>query len=324
MDASAYDNVWVVGTDGNIWVYNGHTLQHSHGPSDEGRRQLVEGVGPEIWSLSFGKRVHHYDGADWSVTETDPVDTLRNVASVGPGRLAAITRSLSADDELLEFDGAQWQSIPAPFPTAKPWAMARDVDGSLRVEIFKNDWLSSQTYRWVDGSWTGDPVDSHGLTLRGSPGGVLGFVTSRGTGPGQNVAEIFRSTSLGWATLGKVDSYVHDLWSAEGTTLAATEMGLMQEQNGQWSAVPALSDYRWDRVRGTRANDIWAVGSPRNDPATGMRVNPKAIHSAIAHFDGVRWQVLDAQMSSAPADLAVTASDIWVLGSGGALLRRER
>lgn len=61
-------------------------------------------------------------------------------------------------------------------------------------------------------------------------------------------------------------------------------------------------------LHGTGPDDVWAVGSS----------------STIAHWSGGRWVLEPAPVSSSLQGVWATATDVWAVGSRGAILRRRR
>lgn len=229
----------------------------------------------DIWAVGESGSVLHWDGVSWSLQRVPTVLALFDVWASGPKDIWAVGEATTQKNAvILHFDGQVWTDVQSP--------SAYDLNSIYGV---------SPTQIWAVGE--NDPVVS---TTAGE------FVSWDG-------ARWVRLTNpLAGRLVG--------VWAASANDVYAVGKGLMIRHNGTtFQTVPlaaqgVLTTTTLTDIRGSAANDIWAVGS------SGM----------ILRYNGTAWSRLGA--GSTGADLYAVypmgpGLPVFFAGTGTTFLRSE-
>ena len=119
-------------------------------------------------------------------------------------------------------------------------------------------------------------------------------------------------------------TYDHGTYASSGPTYA-----LIEHWNGSsWSIVPnpralstdsANASESLSAVSAVSADDVWAVGSYMPNPDVGP---PMLFQTLIEHWDGTSWSIVPSPNLGISSNqlngvTAVSANDVWAVGSGG-------
>ncbi len=109
------NDVWSVGTGGELRHWNGQAWTTSAGPTTEALTD-VAGTGGRLWAVGASGTIVEHDGTQWRSMAAPPqtLGGLAAIAAFSPTRLIA-----AGGAEWLEYDGAQW--------TAKKWPAWLDL-----------------------------------------------------------------------------------------------------------------------------------------------------------------------------------------------------
>jgi hypothetical protein len=197
---------------------------------------------------------------------------------------------------IARWDGAKWTTVK----TSSTWA---SITGTSANDV----WIGGAgiASHWDGSSWTDRTMDGNVDALTStSADDVHAAVTVAGE------AKILRFDGTAWTLAGTLPAgtQVRRLWAAaKDDVWATTTKGVLRWTGGPWSNVlPAATASRG--VFGTGPADVWIVQD----------------RGIIEHWNGASWFGVDAGTTAYLFDGFATHDDVWVVGSGNAILHHTR
>jgi hypothetical protein len=299
------NDVW--GTNWDIYHWDGTAWSRSASSRPYSGGAIWAFGDADVWAMA-SMALFHWNGVEWTSVFTFPSDFLpRCFAASGPNDLWVV----GGGGVFFHWNGTAWSSVPSgttkDLTTA--WATsARDAwaagDGAL--------------LHWNGKAWTEDPanVDGSFRSVWGTSTNdawVVGFAQGAGShASGSGIVRHWdgKSWSDRTPTCVSPSFFIFtDIWgvAADDVWLVDVEVG-----NGQWSIL------HWDgagwsfsarnqgrsigRVRGDRADDVWAIST----------------FDGVSHWNGKAWTVNGTNAPEQLFDLSVLApDDVWAIGRFG-------
>lgn len=287
---SAARDVWAVGRAGAIVHWDGRSWTHLDvrlGAGYDG----IGGTGPDdLWAVGALGTIVHWNGSNWSISQSDTSNDLHAVLASANDDAWTVGESAT----ILHWDGSAWSE--APTPTSRD-ATITDVWGSGPRDI----WIAAgAVFHWNGAAWE-QSLKAPASGLWGTGPTDVWVAGSSGihswNGSAWSLASATPATGL-WGT------GTNDIWAygREGTLLHWNGKG--------WSDIPnparTPSDplHRAADVLGVFArgvNDVWIVAD------------------GVKHWNGSAWTT---ELEGNLTGIWGTSSDLWMVGDGGAILRR--
>jgi hypothetical protein len=334
---AAPDDVWMMGI-GATYHWDGARLSPIAG-GPEG--MAIFGSGPaDIWTVSFGGAMFHYDGQTWSAVNPPPTSTdlfagwawAPNSAWAGGG-----------GGLILHWDGSTWRPVPntgVSGDVRSMWSSGPNdlwvlTDGGVR-RFNGSTWSSiagapafgkaihgsSPTDVWVTGTDSTSHYDGAAWTTHTNPGSCWG-TTVLATGGGGALVGGQRGCLVSWPAQGtawttpfdvsfdaieEIDdmwgSGPSDIWISGGTN---DVNGSLTHYDGTGWTRTHLGKQRFNVLWGSGPADVWSV----------------TWQGAFAHFDGNAWAFTSTM---APANFGQPTrmwgrarNDIWLAGQCGTM-----
>ena len=315
------DRIFVGTSGGDVLLWNGEDLD----PIGSGLDYVtgISGSGEnDVEIVTYGGRVHRWDGSVWTHTGTSPGTRLMGLWTADASQAFAVGDS----GTILHRQGTAWR-----LATQGPPASLLDVwafPGGEAVAVG----ASGVTLRYEDGSWTQSPrfdgrdflsavwgatpddvwavgndaivhFDGSAWTKVFSP--QVHLVGVWGSGPSDvyavGIGASFHFDGISWneIELGGAETVARDIWgSGPDDVFAVGEDGTIVHFDGStWGPMTSGTDIDLRSVWGTGPADVWAVGS-----------DSSAWVGCILHFDGGQWTEVTASAIGPP---------LWhVTGSG--------
>jgi hypothetical protein len=295
---------------------------------------------------SFQPRVNAASCGKWGVVPSpngNGSSGLNSLAVISASAIWAVGNSSDpltrTQTTLIEYwNGTQWQIVSNPNPSPEfnnfYGVAAISENDAWAVGFYANSVGIAQTLieHWDGSTWSvvsSPNAGSQGNELLGvaavsaSDVWAVGFAA---TSNGDQKALIEHWNGHNWRVVPSPQASSVDVLSSVATVSAndvwavgtsSTEgQTLIEHWNGsRWQIVP--SPATGGELRGltaASANDVWAVGDAPNS-ADGSS------QALIEHWNGTNWQVVPSPQATSPSLLsavaAVSATDVWVVGSQG-------
>lgn len=284
---------FAVGDSGAIWQTTGTPWQ----PRSTGTSAVMNSVwaidAQNVWAVGGGGAVQRYNGSYFSSVSAGTSGILYGVWASSAGDVWAV----GVGGSILHYDGTSWKTTTIAsgqvlraiygVSSSRIWAVG---DGGTVASYDGTTWTTqiapASNLRAVWASSAGD------IWAVGDMGGVVhstGSTFSSVTGPSSTaaLAGIWGSSST-------------DFWVTSDTVL-------YRYQSGSWSMStpsPAVSGLRG--LWGTGSTDLYATGAA----------------GTLLHFNGISWSAVDTGAGSDLNAVMASASKLWVVGSGGTILRK--
>jgi hypothetical protein len=253
---SAADDVWVVGSDGVIFHFDGKTLQPV--PSTTTRSlHALSGTGPDdIWAAGDEGTTLHWDGNRFEFIERWEIATILGINAIAPDNVWIV--GLIPTDRVgfvRHYDGVEWSTAPVP-GSASLWEI----------------WSSSPEDIWLVGTnsmqegliYRGDGMDFEPMEFEGKPlRGVWGtsaedvWLLPYDSAPQHWDGEAFTPDAEYEEERGMLctwGSAADDVW-------AVGLHGKIKHFDGaRWTVAEPLADQPLWSVWGAASDDVWAVG----------------------------------------------------------------
>jgi len=251
--------------------------------------------------------VMHWDGTRWSQATSPglgsrPDSALSAVAAVSSHDVWAVGQQQSMP-AILHWDGQQWSAVsPAPPPELNVGALSA-VHALSSTNVWAAGWYSgfssSEKYplveHWDGRNWHFVPTPDYAQDHR-----ILGNATFAGL-------TALASGNL-WAT--------GEMKGGSGTSVSLVEHWMGSHWYVVDTPAPAQVGYSYPQaILAMNAHNLWVIGYWYS-PKTAQN------YPLLVHWDGQSWRnAAPFPLQSAPgvffAGTALTAKDLWVVGSRG-------
>jgi hypothetical protein len=262
----------------------------------------------DAWAVGSYGTILHWDGhAWWSV----PAGATSHFSGVW-GSAANDVWAVGSSGAIVRWDGTAWARVPNP-------AAGRSLEGLLGV------WGSGPSDVWAVGyddgilHWDGGAWTLVAIPPGSAPGGLHAVW---GSGPG-DVWAVGNATILHWngsawslAATASSDAFLYGVWGSAADDVWAVGRDSFGGWTGHWDGVAWLrtgagQNLSFNGVTGSRTNDAWKVGG---DPYGSAVID----HWNGAAWTGSRWPGLPLL-----GVWSTSSSDVWAVGTRGAILRRR-
>jgi hypothetical protein len=272
----------------------------------------------DVWTAGAwwdAGRVHpllaHWDGAGWKVPGLPalPPDTyLSGVDAVGPADVWAVgsTEGGPAIPSILRYDGATWQTVPAP---AFPAGSANDLE-AIDMRTADDGWAVGESstgtsaqpliLRRQGGRWIGSAApkatrgglaavaaagagDVWAVGTSTDPTGVAHGLVLHFDGAAWSPAEL--STPAGTTLNAVAVAGPGDVWAAGRTCTIACTAAVWHFSAGAWRPAPATGGAEVLALVAFAPGNVWTLGYDL------LRNRQKADH--VEHWDGKRFTAED-------------------------------
>jgi hypothetical protein len=299
---AAPNDGWAVGPAGAMLRWDGGEWSHySQGSEDPDYTSVAVTAPGEAWVFSNTRFPRRFTPQGVSTLDFgDGGPKLAVGSAVGPTDVWA--GNPDGFSPLMHFDGRAWTPVASPL-----WGI-HAIHGTSR-------------YRWAMSGSAGTlwRYDERGLNMERLNALIVYygvFVAPDGeawaVGTGGAIARS-RSTSGSWAPVASPTSTeLRAVWGARTDDVWAVGGNQFLHWNGSaWSvaAMPDAGSTVFTGLWGSAADDLWAIGSDGTE-------------SVAAHFDGGMWSLLPLGISSRLSALHGAGTEVWAVGSNGAVLRR--
>ncbi|HLI71045.1 MAG TPA: hypothetical protein VKV19_14905 [Ktedonobacteraceae bacterium] len=251
----------------------------------------------DVWSV--GPKVMHWNGDVWNVAynSSSPQDVFRSIVEIAPNNVWVVgehvSNGLPSHSLTLHWDGINWQQVASPDAVAGGKNALVAVSASSAHDVWAVGFSVPQRGAI-------EPVIEHwdGTKWSVSPG-----LSTLGSAQFTGVKAL--SADDAWAVGYGYSASSH---AGQGTTQPV----IVHWDGKQWKAVtnPNLSVQGGGslyNIDGSSANDLWAVGSSKNQMLT-------------EHWDGQSWSVIASpsvypDSSNWLASVAASApNNVWAVG----------
>jgi hypothetical protein len=260
-------SVWAA-ADGTVWAggASATTLRRSGGswsvvktPGTTAVRGIFA-TAPTVWAVAEEGAIYSWDGSAWQVSHVNSTEgTYHGVWGATPDDVWVVGDGKEPDGDLtaihVHWDGAAWTESYSCNPDGNRYAAG--------------GWFAILDDIWgldADTIWDAGECDPGGGFVRDA---LIERLTG-GAWPEVDIGDLgdYRPLATIWA------SGVSDVWAASSGVLFEGHVPTMLHFDGTaWSASSDPATIGIFHIRGTSANDVWAVG------LGGKRL----------HFDGTTW-----------------------------------
>ncbi len=251
----------------------------------------------DVW-MAGPHTLVHLDGDTWTTIEPPTPEDLHSLWGTGPDDIWAVAGSANSSGAVLHYDGASWSTVdigPQVAPVVDIHGFTTDAGVQQLWAVGNGGLIHAE-----DGVWTTTSIPQtsfHGVHADGSGQAFAGGHSAAFKWGGENWEqdEAWTANVLGGYYV------VKSVWSS-GLDTWAVGTGVARRTNGTWEreAIPVTT--RLERVWGSAADDIWAVGG------AGL----------VLHYDGNEWTTVEVGAESQLLGVyGAGASDVWIVGYEG-------
>lgn len=252
---AASDNVYIVGSGGAIWRYNGS------GWSDLASSTVNELYGiwgtaaGNIYAAGSGGTIVHYNGTAWSTMTSHTTSDLRRIW----GSSASDIWAVGASGTFLHFNGTAWTNLNI--------GIASDlygVWGAAANDVYAVD-DAGRVLHYDGTSWSS--IYSQAQTsLWGIWGAAGNSVFAVGTDYSTNLCRVLHYDGSTWSSMATgTAGQLYDVWGsgpddvfAVGTDTAGTGTIILHYDGAAWSSMAGPPVGPMNVVAGTAADDVYA------------------------------------------------------------------
>jgi hypothetical protein len=310
----------------DIWATAGPATFHYDGstwtqvPSPSGAVSFTSPGPPPLFAFDSGDvwtgdySFFHWDGQSWDVgrpgASTDPL--LQSVWGAAPDDVWFLTDTflhLDATGNFTSFDPGTSATLYSMSGTGSSDVWAVGAGGAI-VHFDGNTWSSLVT----------DPLQTAGYVMTGISGtsdGQVWVVGKTESNPAQGL--VIGHDDAGWSALpavplsGSTAPSLAAIWAtaADDIWVAGTTGQMFHWDGALWEAGELGTTANISALWSDGPDDLWAVGG-----------------DTIAHSDGQQWTLttgaslgeLGVDLGAATSVWGFSSSDVWVTGTGGAVL----
>lgn len=255
----------------------------------------------DVWAVGEAGTILHYDGAQWTASESPTKAWLTSVSGSAPDDVWAVGESV-----VLHWDGTSWTDVLMDPHLDEMllgiWSGGKD---SVFMVGFTTDTNRGLLRRWDGAAWSWAEIG------RGAMWDVWGNapddVWFGGTGEMED-GFIARGDGMHFEPFEYGGGSVRGLWGAAADDVWAIPYDAdFQHWDGTaWTAFPMPAGIRaLTAATGSATNDVWAVG----------------LYGMIMHWDGESWTRIEVDTSANLFGVyAASADDAWIVGEDGILL----
>jgi hypothetical protein len=257
----------------------------------------------DVWAVSGGS-IEHWDGSAWTTADTVPGARFNAIHAISANDVWAAGYQTIGGTLLqtltLHWNGISWSTIPSPDVGDRDNQLT-SVAGTLTNDL------------WAVGYYN-DPANGFEEPLAEHWDGQTWTVaTLPNDGNGNNTQLL----SVSMDTQGDAWAVGYTIGSAANSQATpVTE----RWSGGTWQVIPSPvfdPSHPWELtgVAAVAPDNVWAVGTVFNNPPA------PPVPDLIEHWDGTSWTVestpdpAGAQFSSLSGISALSASDIWAVGT---------
>lgn len=262
-------SMFMTGTTGRVWRYNGLFWQDISQPTRGGRSAVWSSSPSNAYavggSVPWGK-IEHFNGREWRTVVSDTVPFIRAIWGISPSSIYAV----GDEQTLLHFDGDRWTRDPARIGGEGIW-------GSSDHDIFVIGgfpYVGSDTVMHYDGhAWS-----------RQYAGGDIGINAIWGTGPNDVFAvggggAVSHYDGTQWNLQRPFQSLEHNLfavWGSSGSDVYAVGRNgtVLHYDGSSWGLPQRITSKNLYAVWGSSPTDVTVAGA----------------EGALLHFDGTAWR----------------------------------
>ncbi len=317
------NDVWIAGDSGTLIHYDGSSFSSPTNGLFTDLAGIWGSAINDIWIVGANGTTLHYDGMLWSPVPSGTTNALTAVWGSGANDVWAV----GLGGTILHWSSAAtgWQPV-----NASPAYDLNAVWGSRGNDVWAVGSLSqtggatsaeAPILHWDGSAWSGGytfaspfaRLNLNGVRSMGENGAVL--AVGDGDAVLYDTASLFASYP-GSGTVWNVASLANDLevedtFSFGWTTFAVGSDYIYSYYNGTWTASPTPDDLLLYGLFGFADNDFYAVGSAYGTPA-------------VLHWNGSLWSTEAAGVDALSKVWGATPNDLWAIGRGGTILRKQQ
>ncbi|MBN2496240.1 MAG: putative metal-binding motif-containing protein [Deltaproteobacteria bacterium] len=319
---AASDRIWATERQ-RIYRYNGSSWSQS-GSFELGFLQGLHGSSQgDVWACGGAGALVHFDGADWSTLTTGHQGEFRAAWSASPDAVWAVGNM----GRVIRWDGSGWRDMsPDNFSELQGiWGNSANDVWVVGGALFHCDaGACSYVDPGVWGDWTDVWTADDQVWIAGGSGTVLHFDgaswVEEPVGPGDRFEAVWGTSNQDVWLAGCCSGlyhwngsewtnypstmYVQDIWGTGSSNVFAVGSSISRWDGSQWVDQGVSFSGTLFGVHGASGTNVWAVGE------------------SAYRFSGTNWT-----RETQPADTLQgvhvdAAGHVWVVGWGGAILRR--
>lgn len=281
--AAAPDNVYIVGSGGAIWRYDGtawpsqtsHVVQELYG--------IWGTAANNIYAVGSGGAIVHYNGTAWSTMVSHTTSDLRRIW----GSSASDIWAVGLSSTFLHFDGTNWTNLNI--------GLANDVYGvwgTAANNVYAVD-NAGRVLHYNGTNWSSIHSEAH-TDLWGIWGADNNSVFAVGRDTSTDLCQVLHYDGSNWSPMATNTARdLYDVWGsgpddvyAVGADAAGAGTIIMHYNGTAWSVMTSPSAGAMNAVAGSGPDDVYACSY------TGATLYRGTQHSAgSVQFDSATYSV---------------------------------